>query len=307
MTAGRHRRSRIVAKDWVVPGILRLTVSGDLDDFVDQGTDQHVALYFYPPEAMVPERLDPEVLARLHEYAAPMVRRYTIRRWDPARRQIDFDFVVHDDPGTASAWATSCAVGDEIIWWGPTAAWQPRPDTTRFVLVGDETALPAIDAILAQLPGARPPDRGLPESPKAEVVVEVDDPRTEGYLEHHADRAAITWVQRETPGDGAPALLDVVRRLGVPRGPVQVWAAAEYATVAELRSWFLGECRLSRESQAFLVTYWTQGRAQDLRPDARNRARNQENRARDPEGARRWVRPGSTCRESSRSVGGTQP
>jgi NADPH-dependent ferric siderophore reductase len=278
---GRDRRGVVAAKEWVTPRMLRITFTGDLDDFRDQGTDQHVALKFHPPEAIVPPSLRLEEMQALAEFAHTFMRRYTVRRWDPATREVDFDFFVHEPLGLASRWALEARVGDELVWWGPTPAWRPGPDTARVVLVGDETALPAIDAVLA----------GLDPGVEAVVVAEVADGDDEAYLAHHADRAGITWVHRAgEPGDGSPGLLEALAGvdLGDPAG-TRVWGAAEFATVGALRRFFHGEHGMSRE-QAFLVTYWTRGRAQDARYDARGLARTLENRRLHPERAGRFIR-----------------
>lgn len=278
---GRDRRSVIVAKEWVTPRLLRLTVAGDLDDFRDQGTDQHVALKFYPPEAIVPSSLALAEMQALAEFAHTFMRRYTVRRWDPRAGEVDFDFVIHEPLGLASRWAVEARVGDELIWWGPTAAWVPSADTRTVLLTGDETALPAIDAIIA----------GLPPNVRAVVAAEVADAREEAYLAHHEARADITWVHRDGElGDGSPGLLEALLRIGLDDPEhTQVWGAAEFATVGALRRWFHGEHGMSRD-QAFLVTYWTLGRAQDARYDARGVPRTLENRRRYPDRARQHIR-----------------
>lgn len=277
---GRDRRTVVVGKTWLSPQLLRITVARDLHDFRDQGTDQHVALMFWPPEAIVPDRLDLAAVQALYEFAHPQMRRYTIRRIDPVAGEVDFDFVMHDPPGPATRWAVEAQPGDELLWWGPTPAWRLRPDTRRVALTGDETALPAIDAIVA----------GLPDGVHATVVAETGDPRDTAYLDHHAGRAELVWVRREAAlGAGSPELLAAVRGVGAVGERTQVWGAAEFATVGALRRWFHGECGLSREN-AFLVTYWTHGRAQDARADERGRRRALAARTKDPERARRHVR-----------------
>lgn len=281
--AGRLRRSTVIARRWVTPRIVRLTVAGDLADFVDQGTDQHVAFYHYPPEAIVPEDLAPEQLRELHEFAMPQVRRYTIRRWYPGVEEIDFDVVVHQPAGLAAGWAEEAAVGDSLLWWGPTSAWHLPEGPRRLLLVGDETALPAIDAVLSS----------LPEQVSAQVVAEVADARDEAYLAEHAGRAQITWVHRGEP-DGVPhdGLLAAVRSLPAVPGETAVWAGVEFATAGALRRWFIGERGYSKD-QAFIVSYWIHGQAQDMRADARARERTARNREADPVRAREHVRLGA--------------
>lgn len=277
---GRDRRSVIAARRRVSPNIVRVTMTGDLHDFVDQGTDQHVAIKFFPPEAIIPEVMSRDNMMALVQFAFPTVRRYTVRRFDARLGEVDFDFVLHDPPGPASAWALAAGVGDELLWWGPTAAWRVRPGVTQVVLAGDETALPAIDAILT----------GLDPTVRAVVAVEIGDPDEAAYLAHHAGRAELHWVHRAgPPGSGAAALLERVRclDLGEP-ARLQVWGAAEFDTVGALRRHFHGDLGLDRQ-RSHLVTYWTLGRSQDARPESRGKERALRNRRLYPERARRYL------------------
>ena len=88
------------------------------------------------------------------------VRTYTIRDVRPAEREIDIDFVLHGTSGPASAWATGAAVGDILAVVGPDSRveghdggieWHPGA-ATRLLIAGDETAVPAICAIVESLP-----------------------------------------------------------------------------------------------------------------------------------------------------------
>lgn len=278
-TVGRLRRTRVVAKRWITPRIVRVTVGGGLDDFRDQGTDQHVALYLYPPEAIVPDDLSLDSIRALHEFAHPQMRRYTIRRWDAERQEVDFDFVVHEPAGIASAWARDVQVGGELLWWGPTPAWA-APTTGTLVMIGDETALPAIDATLEELDPAV----------RAVVVAEVADDDDEEYLAHHRDRAEITWIHRGEPdGEVDADLAAAVQGLSLDPAPVSVWAGVEFWTAGFLRRWFIGQREMTKDD-AFIVSYWIYGQAQDQRPDERHRAENLRNRRLHPDRAARYLR-----------------
>ena len=117
------------------------------------------------------------------------MRTYTVRAarcWgsDP---EIDVDFVLHFDEqgngGPASSWAAAAQPGDRVSIIGPNAAhcvtaesyggseW--RPGMARHVLLaGDETAVPAITAILESLP-AGVTGHALLEVPAAADIQEV--------------------------------------------------------------------------------------------------------------------------------------
>lgn len=89
------------------------------------------------------------------------MRTYTVRAVRPDVRELDVDLVRHGDAGPASRWAGAVAGGDELLVVGPNAAhsgptraaaWNPPPGRPFLLLGGDETAVPAVAAILQRLP-----------------------------------------------------------------------------------------------------------------------------------------------------------
>lgn len=278
---GRDRRNEIAAVRQVTPHLVRVTIAGDtLDDFVDNGTDQHVAILFFDDDVIVPDPFDSAASEGMRPFVRPRMRRYTVRRFDAETRTLDFDAVLHADGGPGADWAASARIGDPVYWWGPTSAWHPDPDTRHVIAVGDETALPAIEAII----------REAPDGLRISVVAEVPGPEDEAYLDEVADRAEIAWVHRSTLlGEVNPAFLEAMRAVRFGDGPVQVWGAAEYSTVQAMRRWFHGECGLDRQA-AYLVTYWTHGQPQDERPERRDAHETNRNRQRFPERAREFLR-----------------
>ncbi|KRE82196.1 siderophore-interacting protein [Arthrobacter sp. Soil763] len=133
------------------------------------------------------------------------MRTYTVRqaRLDAVYPEIDVDFVLHRDAagnaGPAADWAESAAPGDRLVLIGPNnraahcvtagryAGIEWRPGLARRVLLaGDETAVPAIGAILASLP-ADLSGHAILEVPSAADVQE---------LRSHAD-IAVTWLARD--------------------------------------------------------------------------------------------------------------
>jgi NADPH-dependent ferric siderophore reductase len=247
-TAGRRTR-RPATKLWrvpvrrverVTPRLARVTVGGDeLADFVSAGTDQNVMLYFYPDDVELPEPLTLESARGMWSRVRPLTRTYTIRRHDPAAREVDFDFVLHDDAGPASDWARSAAPGDRLIFVGPSPAYRPDPTAAWHLLAGDETALPAIAAIL----------RELPAGSVTRVFAEVEDAAEELPL-----AAPVTWVHRGTGGTLAAA----VAAADLPPGRVDAWLAGERTSMVELRAHLLDERGFDRRSVR-PTTYWRRG------------------------------------------------
>lgn len=253
---GRGRAPRHPPELWRVPVLrtervtsrtVRVTVAGDaLVTFPGGGGDQHVVLYFYEPGAAVPEPLTLTSARVGFARARPAMRSYTVRRFDPAARELDLDFVLHSGHGAASAWAADARPGDPLILVGPSPAHVPDPDVADHLFVGDETALPAVAALLAELPpGAR-----------AAVVCEVEDATERQPLPSAAD-VDVTWLHR----DGRPAgevgpLVAAVAERALPDG-VSVWVAGERGAMAALRTHLAG--RGLPRARVRTTTYWRLG------------------------------------------------
>lgn len=114
-------------------------------------------------------------------------RRYTIRAARPDLGEIDLDVALHGS-GPGAAWGVSAAPGDPISFQGPRGKLELRP-APRHLLVGDESALPAIAVIAAALPAGE----------TATAVIEVTDGADEQSLD-----AEVTWVHRGPSEPGTP-------------------------------------------------------------------------------------------------------
>lgn len=221
--AYRPFRVRVVGARRVCPSFLRVTLAGpDLDLFGRDGLDQRVKIVFPLPDGTLCDVDDPATVEagtwyeRWRDLPDPRrnpVRTYTVRRVRPEQRELDIDLVVHGGTGPAARWLAAVRPGDEVIVVGPDARsihsrvgidFHPG-SARRLLLAGDETAAPAISAILEALPADRVASAFI-EVPDAEDRFALDLPPS----------ASVAWLPRE----GAP----VGSRL-VPA--VTEWAAAE--------------------------------------------------------------------------------
>jgi NADPH-dependent ferric siderophore reductase len=213
----------------------RVTIGGpQIDDFVGAGTDENVMLYLYEPGAELPEPLTLETARTAMSRVRPYMRSYTIRRHDPVANEIDFDFVLHGDHGPAARWAANAQPGDELIFVGPSPAYRPDPDADWHLLVGDETAIPAIDAIMRALPGAT-----------IRAFVEVENADEEQDLD-------VTWVHR---GE----LVKAIEAADLPGGKPAVWAAGERQVMQDVRETLVQ--RGIERASVRPATYWRIGHA----------------------------------------------
>lgn len=232
----------VLRSERITPRMIRVTVGGPaLADFPGAGGDQHVVLYFYGVDAELPTPLTLDT-ARTHlSQVRPAMRSYTVRRFDSERHELDLDFVLHGHDGPASAWARAARPGDPLIVVGPSPAYRLDPAVPH-LLLGDETALPAIGTMVAELPA----------SAMATVVVEIADAAEEQRLDSPAD-VTTTWLHRNSGTD----LLAAVRELDV-RPDVWVWAAGERSVMRESRDFLIRARGLPRR-QVRSSTYWRRG------------------------------------------------
>src|SRR3712207_337455 len=101
-------------------------------------------------------------------------RNYTVRRHRPDAGEIDVDVVLHEPPGPACTGATLADIGGDVGYAGPRVDFTYRDDVDWLLLCGDETALPAIAAILEEAPPR--PVVAVVEVPDAAAETPVDVP-----------------------------------------------------------------------------------------------------------------------------------
>jgi NADPH-dependent ferric siderophore reductase len=244
----------VVATEMVTPHIKQITFGGgDLVNFRPVGPDQFIyVLAAAPGQAELP--IDSSFTWEWYD-ATPADERpigayYTVRRWRPETAQLDMWFVLHGDgndhvAGPASTWAEQARLGESVGLWGPRTAWAPPADTDWYLLVGDETGLPAIATILESLPDRTPAkvfiettgttDRvGLPASPTVEV----------------------TWIDRgDEPAGTTTLLADAVRSMPWPDGTAYAWGGGESRAVTAIRKYVRHVVGLPREAVS-MTGYW---------------------------------------------------
>lgn len=220
------RRELVLARVHAIgPNFRRLTFTGDdLADFVSASFDDHLKVLL---DAGGPE---------------PLRRDFTPRRFDAAARELDIEFAVQHS-GPAAQWAAQAQVGQALTVAGPRGSFIVPTDFAWHLLVGDESALPAIHRRLEELPAGT----------RALVVVQLKDP---------GDRRAL----------GSAAALDLhwtadaaqtqatVRALALPPGEGYAWAAGEASEMAALRRVLVEEKGIDRHAMR-VAAYWKRGAA----------------------------------------------
>jgi NADPH-dependent ferric siderophore reductase len=238
---------RVVETSWLTPALVRVVLEGgDLDRFaMVEATDAYVNLAFAPAGAPYDAVFEPtEVRATHAKQWWPARRRYTVRSWDPTSRTLTIDFVVHGDAGVAGSWAARARVGDVLVLEGPAGGYRPDPGADWLLMVGDESALPAIAASLEQVqPGTMTVVRLLCDGPEHEV--ELDSPGT----------LALAWVHRLGDGRDDELLHEAVRDIPYLRGRAHAFVHGEATEIRPIRKHLLVERGLSRADMS-CSPYW---------------------------------------------------
>lgn len=236
MTRARHeiRRRKLVVQsiERLTPNMLRIVAGGeDMADFPSLSPDDHIKL-------CVPVA-DGEL----------EMRDYTPRRFDTEARTLTVDFAVHD-AGPATRWALEAKVGDEMLTAGPRGSLVVPQDFDWWLLVGDETALPAIGRRIEEL---------VPGTPVTSIAA-VEGPAEEQAFDTRAEHQPV-WVHRPLSQAADPApLLEALKAFSPPPGDGFIWIAAEAGVARAARAHVVE--RLGHNLQWLKASgYWVKGKA----------------------------------------------
>jgi NADPH-dependent ferric siderophore reductase len=291
----------VVSVERLTPTFVRVELGGpELADYGVDGArwDQRIKLVFPDPETggiTSTEGADDTWFSTWMERSAAErghMRTYTIRdvRGSGAATTLVVDMVLHlegDLVGPGSTWASRATVGDRIVLLAPRRGFPyggieftPAPGAS-LLLVGDETAVPAICTVLEQLP-ADAVGTAFLEVP---VAGDVQDVRRPAGVD-------VVWLAREGEELGAGLHDAVVTHLGIPGAQVEVaadevdpdlwetpfysssgeevpgelvgvggtyaWIAGESKVVTGLRRHLVKELGFDRSQVAFMG-YWRRG------------------------------------------------
>jgi NADPH-dependent ferric siderophore reductase len=230
----RRRLLDVAHVERIAPQMVRIVLTGQaLEGFTSLGFDDHVKLFF-PGEATATEP------------AASAARDFTPRRHDPARGELWIDFFLHD-AGPATQWAGQARAGDTLEVGGPKGSVILATEGVDLqVMVGDETAFPAIARRLEELPGTA----------RVLVVAEAQDPT--GWPDFtSAARSEVIWVPRGASAGPAAALVERLRDVQLPAERCYVWAALESQAARAVRRHFI-ERGITKE-WIKASAYWQRG------------------------------------------------
>jgi NADPH-dependent ferric siderophore reductase len=233
----------------VTPHLVRITLAGDdLQDFESASFDDHIKVFFPSPGADKPSMptAGPDGPVFSETGPRPLARDFTPRRYDRTAGELDIEFALHE-AGPAAAWAMQARVGQYLGIGGPRSSLVIPKSFDWHLLIGDETALPAIARRLEELPAGT----------RVAAFLEVADPSARIEFDTKADLYA-EWRYRSDADVPGSALLLALRGMYLPEGEGYVWAAGESTIMRAARQYLCTERGIDK-SRIRAASYWKRG------------------------------------------------
>jgi NADPH-dependent ferric siderophore reductase len=191
--------------------MLRVTLRGDeLAGFRSPSPDDHMKVFF------------PTSNGELQG------RDYTPRHFDADAGLLTVDFALHRG-GLGAAWAQQAKPGDSVQIGGPRGSKVISAPNVSWILIGDETAIPAIGRRLEEM------------APETHVIaiVAVTGPEDELAFETKVNLTT-HWIHRSDAEASDPEpFLKLLSQLRLPLFPGFVWIGAETEVSNAVRSYFI--------------------------------------------------------------------
>ena len=237
----RHENGRrlltVASVQTLTPHMRRIVFqSPELAGFTSLSFDDHIKLFLSGADG------------------APIMRDYTPRAFDASTGSMVIDFALHE-AGPATAWAMTAKPGDALQIGGPRGSAIIPTHYDWHLLIGDETALPAIGRRVEELAaGTRVTTIGL-----------IDGPDDIQRFETAADWTG-EWLCRDVLGDDDAAnAARAIDRLFPGEGAGFVWIAGEGQFAKALRA-HVAERHGQPLQRIKAAGYWVRGAAGEHQP-----------------------------------------
>ncbi|MYC95488.1 MAG: siderophore-interacting protein [Caldilineaceae bacterium SB0661_bin_32] len=235
---------------WLTPRVANLVLHGpELSGFEPADPGSHIKLILPPPgvtDTPQPLRHEGRRPVFAEGVTPPFLRTYTPLRYNAETLELEVEMLLHGD-SPASNWLRSARPGHNIIAAGPRGGWVPPQDGDWYVVLADDTGIPAAVQVL----------QALPDRPVT-ALFEVVDERERRPLPAVPDDLPC-WLYREPQGLTAGVPLEqAVRESQLPAGRGYVWMALEAGAMRRIRRHLIEDRGLLPEC---MVTrgYWKLG------------------------------------------------
>lgn len=251
-TVDGYQRLKVKERVHRTPRYVRITLQGDgVKNLNSQSPDDDFRILIPLDLDAIPGNLtiqyEPEFKYNYPDDAPPYeIKAYTFRRYDADAGEIDLEVALHDK-GHGDFWGKNAAPGQEVLVAGGWGSYVYDGPMDHIVLVGDETALPAIGHWIERL-----------EAPtSATVIAEVRD-ESEHLEFFPVDGVDVTvhWAYRRDGRPGANGVLEATVKEHVENRPNTLyWGAGENSTLREIRRHLVNTLGVDRRAIQF-GGYW---------------------------------------------------
>ncbi|WP_413320706.1 siderophore-interacting protein [Agrococcus sp. 1P02AA] len=244
----------VLENQQVSPHIRRVTLGGDeVSAMTPQGYDQWFRFFMrregqeslHVPQS--PSTWFPQYLA-MRASNRPWIRNYTVRGFRLESGELDIDFVCHEDPGPGAAWAMRAVRGERAVLLDEGLLYNDNGLPGDVLMVGDESALPAIAGICESL------DEGVRGTAVIEVGHRDDIQQFERPME-----VDVRWVERGQARAG-DAALEELRGLHLSDDLGYAYSAGEQLLATGTRRHLVRDRGMEKQRITF-TGYWKLGKS----------------------------------------------
>lgn len=259
------RLLQVIRSTRVTPDMQRITLGGEeLKGFPANRNGAHIKVFLPRPDQFKPLLPSLGVNGPVwpEAHLRPITRTYSVRRYRQNENELDIDFVLHGYNSPASGWALHAKPGDFLGIAGPGGPDPLISPADWHFIAGDMTALPAISALLED----------LPEGSQGHAFIEIKTSRDIQPLVNNT-AMSITWLQIESiPARQNDVLLQAVKNVSPPSGVTSVSAfiAGENHAVISIRDYLRTAYGLSK-ARLYAVPYWRRGQDEETYHQERHR------------------------------------
>ncbi len=230
----------VVRSERISPHFQRVTLGGgDIDQFVPMGWDQWFRLFIPTGSDAALDRVPDKInlrgylrYLRIDKGERPVLRNYTVRAFRSVGAtgpELDVDFVLHGSAadgtaGPAATWAETCGPGDVVAIADEGIAFNPDQGSDNVFLVADETGVPAVAGILADLP------------PTAIGTAILEVPSLDDTFElTHPEGVEVRWLSRNAEDVPGATALEAALTTAVDLSGLHAFVVGEQALVQGTR------------------------------------------------------------------------
>jgi len=189
----------------------------------------------------------------------PLTRVYTVRQFDKKTNLLEIDFIIHNGDAPAMHWLDKAQEGTLVFLIGPRQHFIPNYNLGhKIVFFADDTAIPALYAILSQWP------QGL----QAIIYIDCSDPHYPQELPNIDGISYHIHVRDNHEKAGKSNFLPTSAKKLRKGKDWQIWVACEREEAREIRQYFIESCGIEKDNMK-AIGYWKYGLSSSQIDDAR--------------------------------------